>query len=257
VPGTGSLHVQSTYNPDALTRGTQLLAAGLAPEDIIADLTRPEFDADAESRQYGIADVLGRTATFTGRDTQSYAADRRGKVGTLVYAAQGNILTSGAVLEQASAAFESSGCDLPERLMRALEAGAAAGEGDRRCTETRGIPSDSAFLRVDGPNFLSVQGSSGRSFTPIIDLRVPTSGDENPLFELRAAFDAWRSDHPCARAGDESEPPGVPPGCGCDLPRGRTRTQMAFFPLGVALWLARRRRARERFSGNPSAVSRE
>jgi len=58
--------------------------------------------------------------------------------------------THGFAITQSAAAFEAGGCDLAERLMLALEAGAQHGEGDARCKE-RGIPSDSAFIEVDLP----------------------------------------------------------------------------------------------------------
>jgi MYXO-CTERM domain-containing protein len=51
-----------------------------------------------------------------------------------------------------------------------------------------GIPSDSAFLQVDRP---------GEPAGDYLSLRVPTSGDENPLLELREEYEAWRATHPC------------------------------------------------------------
>jgi uncharacterized Ntn-hydrolase superfamily protein len=154
-----------------------------------------------------------------------------------VYAVQGNFLTSRAVIDQAAEGFASAGCDLPERLMRALEAGAAHGEGDRRCTGPRGIPSDSAFLRVAG-------GDGDRD--PYLDLRVPTSGDADPLVELRTALAAWRNTHPCDEVATESPGSGSAQGCGCHLPRGRTPEDTALGAAALAAFAGafRRRRAR-------------
>src|SRR5690606_29359459 len=101
---------------------------------------------------------------------------------------QGNILTGAQVLTQAAGAFELEACDLAERLMRALEAGADNDHGDSRCAEDRGIPSDSAFLQVDRP---------GEPAGDYLSLRVPTSGQQNPLVALREQFDQWRDAHPC------------------------------------------------------------
>jgi hypothetical protein len=182
-------------------------------------------------------------------------------VGTLVYAVQGNILTSRTVIDAAADAFESAGCDLPERLMRALEMGAANGEGDRRCTTTRGIPSDSAFLRVSG--------GDGES-DPYVELHVPTSGDDNPLVALRAKLEDWRSTHPC----DESPPPGAAggtagsgraetgtaggePSCTCHLPRGRTANRLESWVIPVTAGLGIFRRRRPRVQAIPSALSGE
>jgi MYXO-CTERM domain-containing protein len=145
------------------------------------------FDAIAASRQYGVVDVSGQSAGFTGTSTLAFADDVQGSVGAFTYSIQGNILTGGAVLSQAVAGFETPGCDLAARLMAALEAGGNNGQGDSRCTDD-GIPSDSAFLQVDVPD--APLGS-------FLSLRVPSSGSQNPLSLLRAQFDVWRSSSPC------------------------------------------------------------
>jgi uncharacterized Ntn-hydrolase superfamily protein len=187
VPGAGVIHAQAQYNRAARDRGMELIAQGTAPADVVAAITDPAFDASARLRQYGVVDVTGRTAGFTGPEARAFAGDRQGSFGTYAYSVQGNILTSEAVLNQAAAAFEASGCDLAERLMRALEAGAENGEGDNRCTPD-GIPSDSSFLQVERPGV--ARGS-------YLELHVTNSGTESPLPGLREQFDAWRATHPC------------------------------------------------------------
>jgi uncharacterized Ntn-hydrolase superfamily protein len=225
VPGVGTVHAQAVFNQDARDAGVRLLSGGAAPSDVIAAITSPAFDAYASLRQYGVVDVTGRSAGFTGTDDHEYAGDHQGKTGSLVYSVQGNFLTSRAVIDQASVAFEASGCDLPERLLHALEAGADGGEGDARCTPT-GLPSDSAFLEVELPD--AEPGG-------YLELRVPSSGDQSPLPELHAAFDAWRADHPCsadsggnlgatavsAAAGAGGSGADGTGGCACRLPGGR------------------------------------
>jgi uncharacterized Ntn-hydrolase superfamily protein len=188
VPGVGAVHAQAAFSGAGRDRAVALLEQGQSPAQIILAITAPGFDNQADSRQYAVVDVAGRSAGFTGGDALSFADDVQGDVASYSYSVQGNILTSEAVLSQASAAFEAGGCDLPERLMSALEAGANGGEGDSRCTTTRGIPSDSAFLQVDVP------GEPEGSF---LSLRVPSSGTDDPLTGLRELFDAWRVDHPC------------------------------------------------------------
>lgn len=111
--------------------------------------------------------------------------DRQGELGALTYSVQGNILTSAAVLDQAIAALP-AGCDLPDRLMRALEAGAANGEGDNRCTPG-GIPADSAFLQVD---------RDGEPAGSYLVLDVTDTAPDDPIARLRAQYDAWRASHP-------------------------------------------------------------
>lgn len=256
APGQGALVAQALWNEQARDESTLLLASGAEPSAILARITAPDFDPSAELRQYGIASVLGSTAAFTGDEANAFAGDRRGAVSSLVYSAQGNFLTSEQVVERAGDAFEASGCDLPERLLLALEAGARGGEGDRRCT-ARGIPSDSAFLAVYDRDPLD---------PPLVELRVPGSGDENPLLELRTQYEAWRAEHPCPTA---PPPPDAGPNalvsgandgdaasCGCVLPRGRTTSGLVPAVLAVAVWRQRRRAAR-RARAIQSAVPRE
>lgn len=203
VPAVGVVHAQALFNGAARQRAVQLLASGQNPAQVISALTDPAFDARAAARQYAVVDVSGRSAAFTGADAQSFAADVQGQIAAYTYSVQGNILTSAAVLSQAAQAFEASGCDLAERLMAGLAAGARGGEGDSRCTDS-GIPSDSAFLQVDAPD--AAPGS-------FLSLRVPSSGAEDPLVLLADSFAEWRSQNPCPvpvrDAGAEGQPVAV------------------------------------------------
>ena len=198
VPGRGVVLAQARYSLAGKQRAAELLAGNEPPADILATITADTFDAGSAQRQYGVVDVDGLAAGFTGNATMPYAEDRQGTVGTLTYSVQGNILTSAKVLDQAASAFEAGGCDLAERLMSALEAGADGGEGDSRCTPD-GIPSDSAFLQVEAPG-----GVAG----DYLALRVESSGDDDPLPLLRAQLDEWRADHPCPEPMRPSEPVG-------------------------------------------------
>ncbi|HEY3497414.1 MAG TPA: DUF1028 domain-containing protein [Polyangiaceae bacterium] len=244
VPGVGAVHTQATYSSTVHDRAVELVREGLAPADVIDALDDTSLDPDVRLRQFGVVDVSGRTAGFTGTGARAYAGDRQGRLDDFRYSAQGNILTSEAVLSQAAAAFEAPACDLAERLMRALEAGGERGEGDSRCTASRGIPSDSAFVQVDRPN--EAAGS-------YLELHVESSGDRNPLPLLRAEFDAWRETHPCpAAGGDPDPPPGAPgpaapaaeadPGCGCRVFPTGSRPPLAAWGFALAVLLARGRR---------------
>ncbi|MBW2262052.1 MAG: DUF1028 domain-containing protein [Deltaproteobacteria bacterium] len=191
APGHGAVHAQSYVNEAGRDEAARLLALDTPPADIIAAITAPGFDWMASRRQYGIADLSGRAAGFTGSDNGDHADDLQGSIETFTYSIQGNILTGAAVLDQAVAAFEGEGCDLADRLMLALEAGAEGGGGDSRCTPG-GIPSDSAFIHVDledGTEYLhiSVEGTA------------PTS----PLLSMRSRYAAWRADHPCDEPAEE------------------------------------------------------
>ena len=191
APGRGAVAAQAALNGQGRDAAVQQLNQGTAPAQIIQSITSNSFDSNAASRQYGIVDVQGRAAGYTGSTNGTFADDRQGMVGTFAYSTQGNILTSAAVLTQAAAAFEGGGCDLADRLMRALEAGAQNNQGDRRCTPN-GIPSDGAFVQVDQPT-----GARGS----YLSLRVDATGSQNPITRLRMQFDTWRQTHPCGGAG--------------------------------------------------------
>ncbi|RYZ08422.1 MAG: DUF1028 domain-containing protein [Myxococcales bacterium] len=236
VPGRGVVHAQASYSLAGRRRAAELLAEGAAPVDILQSITLPSFDRSAEVRQYGVVDVSGRRAAFTGSGTMPYAADHQGQADVFAYSVQGNILTSGLVLSQAAQAFEAGGCDLAERLMSALEAGALGGEGDSRCTQG-GIPSDSAFLQVESPELARGQ---------YLALRVMSSGKEDPLPLLRQQLDAWRLEHPCPQAPAPmptptmTTPAGADGGCGCALRGGGDAGSWLLGGLLIVAWLRQR-----------------
>lgn len=198
VPGVGVVHAQARLNEQGRVRAVQRLGEGVEPRDILDEITSNGFDGLAAQRQYGIVTATPNAASFTGAQCGTHASDRTGQAGTHHYATQGNILTSRAVIDQASDAFEAGGCDLADRLMNALEAGAANGEGDSRCTP-RGIPSDGAFLQVDRP------GEPAGSW---LRLRVDNTSPNDPIALLRAQYETWRAANPCPppRDGGVVEP---------------------------------------------------
>src|SRR4051812_26926431 len=136
--GHGGVNAQAAANATGRDRAVTLLNSDVAPADIVTMITASSFDPSAATRQYGVVDLMGRAAGFTGSGAQSYKEDRQGTIGGYTYSVQGNILTSKAVIDHAEAAFRNSGCDLADKMMLALEAGAMGGEGDSRCT-SRGI----------------------------------------------------------------------------------------------------------------------
>ncbi len=232
APGHGAVHAQAFFNTEGRDTAAARLAMDVDPAAIIVEITAPAFDGIASRRQYGLADLSGRAAGWTGVDCGFYAEDRQAQTGPYTYSLQGNILTSAAVLDQAQAAFEAGGCDLAERLMLALEAGAENGEGDSRCTPA-GIPSDSAFL--------TVEETDG---TPVLRLDVTDTSPASAVVELRAMYDAWRAANPCpalppdagpaaadAAVGGDAGMAGDDSGCSC-------RTSGGGGTSGAALLLA-------------------
>ena len=62
--GVGAVATQATVDPRYGATGLDLLAAGAAPADVLAQLRAD--DPAAEHRQVALVDAAGRTAAFTG-----------------------------------------------------------------------------------------------------------------------------------------------------------------------------------------------
>jgi len=257
VPGHGAVHAQALLSSRGRDLAVEMMEMDEPLADILAAITDPTFDAQYDRRQYGLVDLSPEALGFTGASTFDYADDVQGSVDGYTYGAQGNILTSAAVLDQASAAFEAEGCDLAERLMRALEAGADGGEGDSRCTP-EGIPADGAFIQVDRP---------GEPRGSWLSLRVDDTAPDDPVALLRSEFDAWRATHPCPEtvpdagatdagldAGPAAGDSGMitdrsrDRGCDCSAPGGRNDhgRHPGWLTLGTAAVLLVARRLRRR-----------
>jgi uncharacterized Ntn-hydrolase superfamily protein len=174
VPAVGSLAIyvkanigavanQAWVNPYLGIDTISLLSSGLAPAAALERLL--EADPGYVHRQLAVVDANGAVAAFTGSACPSLCGDIRGEG----FSVQGNLLSGGAVIEEmARTAKDTQNVDLPERLMRVLEAGQAAG-GDKRGKQ-------SAALKV-----------VYREDYPWVDLRV----DEHvePVAELRRVFE--------------------------------------------------------------------
>src|SRR5262249_29511390 len=134
VPGKGVAAAQAAVDR---TRANQRLIyselqKGTDPEQILAMLKQ---DAAIERRQFGILDVQGRHAGWSGSQNQVTSLHEQGSVkGTGIwYSIQGNILMSDEVVHAAVAAFVATGGSLTDRVMAAMEAADSKG-GDKRCT---------------------------------------------------------------------------------------------------------------------------
>lgn len=162
-PGIGAIATQSWVNPYLGIDGLKLLEAGRTAEETLQKLIAE--DPGRADRQVGIVDSQGRVAAHTGAACVEWAGHIVGNG----FSVQGNMLVGSATIERmAAVASESEALDLPERLMRVLEAGQAAG-GDKRGKQ-------SAALKV-----YNVEEY------PWMDVRV----DEHtaPVAELRRVFD--------------------------------------------------------------------
>ncbi|WP_026962274.1 DUF1028 domain-containing protein [Alicyclobacillus herbarius] len=160
----GAVATQSWANTSFGPRGLALLREGLHPEEVLERLLAD--DANRESRQVGIVDLQGRSATFTGKECFDWA----GGVCGPGYACQGNILAGENVVKDMEATFLATTGRLADRLLAALAAGQTAG-GDRRGMQ-------SAALYIAKPN-----GGYGGFNDRFIDLRVDDHAQ--PIQELR------------------------------------------------------------------------
>jgi uncharacterized Ntn-hydrolase superfamily protein len=167
-PGVGAIATQAYANPRYGPEGLALLREGLSADEAVERLTGA--DDGRAHRQLGVVDREGRAASYTGEECMEWAGGRTG-VG---YAAQGNILVSGATVDAIAETFErSAGLPLVKRLLDCLDAAQAAG-GDRRGQQSAAL----LVVARDG-------GYAGLSDV-VFDLRV--DDHERPLDELRRIF---------------------------------------------------------------------
>jgi uncharacterized Ntn-hydrolase superfamily protein len=164
--GVGAVLTQHRTDPRLGPKILEHLKRGMAPEAIVAQLERG--DPDLAWRQLAVIAADGKAAFFNGARITSIA---KGRIGRDCVAA-GNILRSTTVVDAMVESFETNQDQpLAERLMRAIEAGDAAGG------ELKQLKS-AALLVVHRESF------------PFIDLRVDL--DRQPLVELRFLWELYQ-----------------------------------------------------------------
>ena len=176
--GVGAIATQSLANTAYGPDGLRLLAAGVAPEDAVKQLT--DADPQRAVRQVGIVNAAGKTATFTGGECNSWAGGRTGAN----FAAPGNILAGEGVVAAMAESFEKSagsGKELGQRLLDALKAGQAAG-GDKR-----GMQSAALLLVREGWGYAGLNDR-------FRDLRVDDHAE--PIVELQRIYDLHKRAFP-------------------------------------------------------------
>jgi uncharacterized Ntn-hydrolase superfamily protein len=161
----GAIATQAHTDPRYGTEGLKHLEKGIPPQKALEAMLKN--DANREKRQVIIIDAQGRTAAFTGSETEDWKGHHMGKD----YVIAGNMLSSGQVIETMSHTFEEHTSSLPERLLNALEAGQEAG-GDKRGHM-------SAALKVADKAWIS-------GFRPLLDLRVDAHME--PVKKLRRVY---------------------------------------------------------------------
>ena len=219
VPGKGAAATQAAFDIGNRNRVYEALKSGAQAEDIIKLVTDTSVDSRLDSRQYGVV-TLNNGVVHTAGFTAPSRLDAASRPGSTTWAgvradasrgvsAQGNTLASSQVVENALAAYkwdDPAGFNaLPDRLMRAIEAGSHAG-GDVRCNNTgRGQRQTAATTMIlvargsDAPYAAERIGMSdqGTDKAPWLAISVTVAnGGDNPLLELRKRYDVWRKQHP-------------------------------------------------------------
>ncbi|WP_119458900.1 DUF1028 domain-containing protein [Rhodospirillaceae bacterium SYSU D60014] len=167
--GVGAVATQATTNPFYGPRGLDLLADGRPAEVVVPTLV--EADEGRDHRQVHVIDRQGRTAGWTGRETEAVTG-HRAEDG---FSVAGNKLANERVLGAMAQAYRgNAGLTFADRLLAVLVAGEAAG-GDKRGRQ-------SASLLVVGTEDY-----------PLVDFRVDNHAA--PLVELRKMLDLSAGDH--------------------------------------------------------------
>jgi uncharacterized Ntn-hydrolase superfamily protein len=157
--GVGAISTQSWVNPYLAIEALRLMESGRSgPEALNAVLAHDDAKA---LRQIGVVDAQGRAASWSGESCTPWF----GHIVEPHFAVQGNMLVGEATIAAMAQGFrDSEREDLAQRLLRALEAGQAAG-GDKRGKQ-------SAALRVHHTEDYA-----------LLDLRVDEHAQ--PVAELR------------------------------------------------------------------------
>lgn len=159
----GALSTQALMNPLYGPDGIELLARGVAPDEVVRRLTAA--DAGREQRQLHVIGAEGRGAAHTGAQCVDWCGHRLFDG----FSVAGNMLAGPQVLDATAQTFiATAGQPLAERLIAAMTAGEDAG-GDKR-----GKQSVALRIHADQPY-------------PRLDLRVDDHAE--PMAELRRLYD--------------------------------------------------------------------
>jgi uncharacterized Ntn-hydrolase superfamily protein len=204
VPGKGVAAAQAGVDRTRANQGLIFteLQKGTPPDQILVLLKQ---DPRIESRQFGMLDMQGRMAGFSGSGNQPVSIDRQGNVaGTgIYYSIQGNILAGDAVVSDAVKAFVAAQGELTDRVMAAMEAADAAG-GDKRCSCDREPKIDAPctaktahvayILRADQGDTSGESYNDGRYglYLSVTNRDITPEENANPVKTLRMRYDRWK-----------------------------------------------------------------
>lgn len=171
--GVGAIATQAQSNESFGPIGLGMLGAGLTAQETLDALLA--HDKGRDNRQAGVVDARGGVANWTGAACLNWAGDSAG-VG---FTCQGNILTGADVVAGMARAFqESAGQELALRMIKALEAGQAAG-GDSRGQQSAAILI--GRVHPDYPEYAQ----------RYVDIRVEDHA--TPIAELRRLYELYEA----------------------------------------------------------------
>ncbi len=206
VPGKGAAVAQAMWDLENRNMVYDLLRGDVSAARIVRQVTDRVHDNAVDDRQYGVVTMRQGAvdiAAFTGSGDFKWAGSRQDA--NRAVSVQGNTLVGSLVVDNALRAFKTDrdGANtLPDRLMRALEAGSAAG-GDVRCNNSRVRQTAAAafvlFARGGDPAYAAVDlgaTDQGTARAPWLAISVAERQfGPNPVVELRGRYDVWRRGH--------------------------------------------------------------
>lgn len=208
--GRGAGAAQASVDPAAIDRMLMFDGFRLGKSSgVILDEIELFGSGNFQARQFGIASLVGDPVTYSGRITMAWSGGVTGRIGTLKYAIQGNVLTGEPVVIEAERAFRDTQGDLSQRLMAAMEAARLYG-GDGRCSCLGSNPTGcgspppsfnkschTAFVivarlgDVDGDCTGALGCSTGVYYLQLN--RRTGLQEEDPIFRIQTAYTGWRA----------------------------------------------------------------
>ena len=190
-PGVGAIATQSFVNPYLGIDGLMLLKEGLSAEATVMQLLANDPGRDV--RQLSIVDHRGTAATFTGKGCLPWC----GHVVGDGYAVAANMMVDDTTVSAMTRAFEETvKAELPERLLKALEAGDVT-SGDYRGRQSAAL----LVYHTEAYPYRSLRVDEHRS--PVAELRRIFTLSEQQLFPFVDALPTRESPTGTELAGSE------------------------------------------------------
>jgi uncharacterized Ntn-hydrolase superfamily protein len=205
VPGVGVAAAQAGV--DRTRTNQRLIYAemnkGTDPATILELLSA---DPDYQRRQFGMVDLEGRMAGFSGAENSPTSLSVQGRLPDqeIYFSIQGNILASDDVVYEAVRRFMGAEGTLTDRVMAAMEGADEAG-GDVRCTcETEPVPDAAchgrnahvAYILAADPNDPvgeSFNDGAYALYINVTDDNIEPHENANPVLTLRQRYGAWKA----------------------------------------------------------------